>query len=455
MAGGGRNDCAIVDALMVVVQAVGNLNQCQEVDWLARFQRNNPPMFRGGYDLKGAANKIFEVEKIFQAMECPLVHKVTLAALMLSGDVGFWWQSTQVNWDNFKRLFLEKYFPHDIRNKKQVEFFELKQGDDTVADYVSKFEALVQFCPTYEGVVNEEAKCVKFISGLRPEIKVYDEDNRARVAHYRSGGPIRDQSKHGSSSKSKPYSHPTRNSNVRGGNEGSVQRRSQAPALSHASRGGSVGSTPPFNCYKCGRLGHRSYQCKARDVTCFRCNKRGHISRDCPRARQESAVASGSASGSASKPKATGRVFALSGTEAAQSDDLIQGYHLREIEFSIDLAPGTGPISAAPYRMSPLELAELKKQLEDLLEKKFVRPSVSPWGAPVLLVKKKDGSMRLCIDYRQLNKVTIKNKYPLPRIDDLMDQLVGACVFSKIDLRSGYHQIRVKEEDIPKTAFRT
>ncbi|GAU48411.1 hypothetical protein TSUD_99260 [Trifolium subterraneum] len=127
----------------------------------------------------------------------------------------------------------------------------------------------------------------------------------------------------------------------------------------------------------------------------------------------------------------------------------------REVEFTIDLVPGTSPISMAPYRMSASELNELKKQLEELLEKKFIRPSVSPWGAPVLLVKKKEGTMRLCIDYRQLNKVTIKNKYPLPRIDDLMDQLVGACVFSKIDLRSGYHQIRVKTEDIPKTAFRT
>jgi len=90
-----------------------------------------------------------------------------------------------------------------------------------------------------------------------------------------------------------------------------------------------------------------------------------------------------------------------------------------------------------------------------LLEKHFIRPSVSPWGALVLLVKKKDGSMRLCVDYRQLNKVTIKSRYPLPRIGDLMDQLVGAEVFSKIDLRSGYHQLRVKAEDISKTAFRT
>jgi len=117
--------------------------------------------------------------------------------------------------------------------------------------------------------------------------------------------------------------------------------------------------------------------------------------------------------------------------------------------------PGTSLISIAPYRMSASELGELKKKLEELLEKQFIRSSVSLWGALVLLVKKKDGSMRLCVDYRQLNKVTIKNRYPLPRIDDLMDQLVGAEVFSKIDLRSGYHLIRVKAEDVSKTAFRT
>jgi len=127
----------------------------------------------------------------------------------------------------------------------------------------------------------------------------------------------------------------------------------------------------------------------------------------------------------------------------------------RDVELGIDLVPGTAPISKAPYRMAPIELQELKKQLEEMIELGFIRPSVSPWGAPVLFVKKKDGSMRLCIDYRELNKVTIKNRYPLPRIDDLFDQLKGAGVFSKIDLRSGYHQIAVRSEDIQKTAFRS
>ncbi|GLT69310.1 hypothetical protein SLA2020_414690 [Shorea laevis] len=116
---------------------------------------------------------------------------------------------------------------------------------------------------------------------------------------------------------------------------------------------------------------------------------------------------------------------------------------------------GTRLISKAPYRMAPAKLKELKVQLQQLLNKGFIRPSSSPWGAPVLFVKKKDRTLRICIDYRQLNKVTIKNKYPLPRIDDLLDQLQGASVFSKIDLQSGYHQVRVKEGYIPKTAFRT
>ncbi|XP_069147076.1 uncharacterized protein [Solanum lycopersicum] len=127
----------------------------------------------------------------------------------------------------------------------------------------------------------------------------------------------------------------------------------------------------------------------------------------------------------------------------------------RDIDFCIDLEPGTRPISIPPYRISPAELRELKVQLQELLSKGFIRPSASPWGAPMLFVKIKDGSFRMCIDYRQLNKVTIKNKYPIPRIDDLFDQLQGACVFSKIELRSGYHQLKIRATDVPKTAFRT
>jgi hypothetical protein len=125
----------------------------------------------------------------------------------------------------------------------------------------------------------------------------------------------------------------------------------------------------------------------------------------------------------------------------------------REIEFTIDLIPGTSPIAQAPYEMGPKELVELKAQLDELEEKGFIRESISPWETPVIFVDKRDGGRRMCGDYRNLNNVTIKNKYPLPSIQDLFDQVKGARVFSKIDLRLGYHQIKIKEEYIPKTAF--
>ena len=127
----------------------------------------------------------------------------------------------------------------------------------------------------------------------------------------------------------------------------------------------------------------------------------------------------------------------------------------RVVDFGIELHPGTSPISLTPHRMAPVELQELRVQLQELLDKGFIIPSTSPWGAPVLFSKKKDKTLRLSIDYRQLNRVTVKNQYPLPRIDDLFDQLIGARVYSKIDLSTGCHQLRVRETDIPKTAFRT
>ncbi|WVZ80919.1 hypothetical protein U9M48_028353, partial [Paspalum notatum var. saurae] len=127
----------------------------------------------------------------------------------------------------------------------------------------------------------------------------------------------------------------------------------------------------------------------------------------------------------------------------------------REVEFLIELLPGTVPIAKRQYRVAPKEQELIKENIDELLGKGFIRPSSSPWAFPVLFVDKKDGSRRMCVDYRALNDVTIKNKYPLPRIDDLFDQLQGACVFSKIDLRSGYHQMKIRPSDIPKTAFIT
>ncbi|GJU08573.1 putative reverse transcriptase domain-containing protein [Tanacetum coccineum] len=138
--------------------------------------------------------------------------------------------------------------------------------------------------------------------------------------------------------------------------------------------------------------------------------------------------------------------------------DWLSKYHARIIcdekvvHIPID---GAAPLARAPYRLAPSKMQELSDQLQELADRGFIRPSTLTWGAPFLFVKKKDGSLRMCIDYWELNKLTVKNRYPLPKIDDLFDQLQGSSTYSKIDLRSGYNQLRVRDEDIPKTAFRT
>ena len=143
------------------------------------------------------------------------------------------------------------------------------------------------------------------------------------------------------------------------------------------------------------------------------------------------------------------------GYEDVFSDELPGFPPHRDVDFVIELHPGTSPIFMTPHRMAPVELQELKVQLQELLDRGFIKPSTSPWGASILFAKKKDKTLRLCIDYWQLNRVMIKNRYPLPRIDDLFDQLRGVRVYSKIDLCIGYHQLRVREAHIPKTAFKT
>nr|GEW99645.1 putative reverse transcriptase domain-containing protein [Tanacetum cinerariifolium] len=169
--------------------------------------------------------------------------------------------------------------------------------------------------------------------------------------------------------------------------------------------------------------------------TCYECRVQGHFRRECPKLKNNN-----NHGNQGGRNNAPARVYAV-GRAGTDPD--------------ANVVMGAAPVARAPYRLAPSEMKELAEQLKELSDKGFIRPSSSPWGAPVLFVKKKDGSFRMCIDYRELNKLTVKNRYLLPRIDDLFDQLQGSSVYSKIDLRSGYHQLRVREEDIPKIAFRT
>ncbi|GJU16679.1 putative reverse transcriptase domain-containing protein [Tanacetum coccineum] len=209
---------------------------------------------------------------------------------------------------------------------------------------------------------------------------------------------------------------------------------------------------------------------------CFEYGAPRHFKRDCPKLKNKDG-GNGSAQGwvyavgmqrrmgmhrgtrtpmssRAQECMAKGCQIFLAQISAKKEEDKSEGKQLKDVPI-IDLIPGATPVARAPYRLAPSEMKELSEQLQELSDKGFIRPSSSPWGALVLFVKKKDGSFRMCIEYKELNKLTVKNRYPLPRIDDLFDQLRGSSIYSKIDLRSGYHQLRVREQDIPKTAFRT
>nr|GEX36905.1 reverse transcriptase domain-containing protein [Tanacetum cinerariifolium] len=252
-------------------------------------------------------------------------------------------------------------------------------------------------------------------------------------------------------------------------------------------------------CHNCGRPGHFAKDYRRRSTpVCYECGEKGHSQNYCPKKKNPQGE------------EARGRAYVIKEADKDQGLNVVMGHlfrielmpielftfdviismdwlveqdavimygkkvvHVpyknktlvvegdrgfpppRQVEFRIDLVPGATLVVRAPYRLVPSKMKELEKQLQELSKKGFIHPSSSPWGAPVLFVKKKEGSFHMCIDHRELNKLTVKNRYPLPRIDDLFDQLQGSSVYSKIDLRTGYHQLCIREEDIPITAFRT
>ncbi|RVW22176.1 Transposon Ty3-G Gag-Pol polyprotein [Vitis vinifera] len=394
-----------------------------------------------------------------------------------------------ITWRQFRKAFYKKYFPDSVRRQKVGEFIRLEQGDMTVAQYEAKFTELSRFSPQL--IATEEEKALKFQDGLKPYLKnkisilklgVYSEVvDRALIAEK-------------DNEELHQYREQQRKRNRSDGAHGNqAQRRSTSGRNQNK---GKAAQNLDGACPTCGKK-HGGRPCYRETGACFGCGKQGHLIRDCPentkfitgKPKEENKE-------DKQKPKAQGRVFAMTHRDAQATSDVVtvsfagllglpvasmdfdlivatpvgdsvvasrmlrnssyhasvdyfekrvtfsipgqpkfsfEGKHVdrplqdlpglppeREVEFTIDLVPGTGPMSKAPYRMAPVELKELKVQLQE-----------------------------------ELNKVTVRNKYPLPRIDDLFDQLQGACVFFKIDLRSGYHQLRVRGEDVPKTAFRT
>ncbi|KAK8918385.1 hypothetical protein KSP39_PZI021868 [Platanthera zijinensis] len=475
------------------------------------FKRLNPPSFNDSHDFFVISEWLSQMKKHFEYAGVPETQKVHLAAYQLTEDACTWWlqrhsllNSSAMTWEQFKNALMEKFLSSVERDKLAERFLSLQQPDRTVTEYEIEFSRLSLLAAEF--VPDESKKISHFAKGLRHDFRQHVVAHGATTYAETVGAALKVEAielertakkvQHGTSNAAAP-DHKRKSAPPQDQGPKSQEVCAYCHKIGHtvlvclsllkkqkmvvpAQQPQVTLASASSVCVYCKKSGHLVRDCRRKLNTCFRCGQFGHQIKDCP--VKESPVLAQSLqaiSGAQDKGKAVLNVTtqgeALTSTSvisnavipqlesipiASEFPDVFPAELLgmppdREVEFSIDVEPGTRPISKTPYRMTPRELEELRSQLDELLERGYIRPSSSPWGAPVLFVKRKDRSMRLCIDYRDLNKITIKNKYPLPRVDDLFDQLKGSTVFSKIDLRSGYHQLKIKESDIPRTAFRT
>nr|KAJ0192029.1 hypothetical protein LSAT_V11C800409330 [Lactuca sativa] len=430
-----------------------------------------------------------EIEGAFDTSKCADEDKVIYAATMLKGEEIHWWgmvkevkgreEAKNMSWDEFLIIFKEKFCPRTTIKQLEEEFLRLEQENMTVREYTIKFTEKARFAEFY--VSTKERRVERYIWGLRTAIHEfvqiqkpgtfqsavdaaegrYYEKNRQgedRALGKRKWDGTNNDSRKGNTSGSFVsttfYKNLGRNAKtleraleIETADDHWVLVREEYDDCSIEIEGGVV----PLKLLPIAlgdfdivigmdwlSANQAIIDCENRIVQVWVPEKGMAYVLD---AKQD-------------KPEIT-HIPVVCEFQDVLSDDLASLPPDKQVDFRIDLTPRVAPIARAPYRLAPTEMKELMAQLQDLLDKGFIRPSTSLWGAPVLFVKKKDGTMRMCIDYRELNNVTIKNRYPLPRIDDLFDQLQGESYFSKIDLRSGYHQLKVREEDVSKTTFRT
>ncbi|GJT89948.1 putative reverse transcriptase domain-containing protein [Tanacetum coccineum] len=440
----------------------------------------------------------------FHISNCPEKYQVKYATCTLLDSALTWWNSHKrtigtdaayaLSWRELMKLMTEVYCPRNEIQKMETELWNLSVKNNDIASYTQRFQELTMMCTKM--VPEEEDRVEKFIGGLPDNIQgnvIAAEPTRLQDA-VRIANNLMDQ-------KLKGYAVRNAENKRRLDNNYGNNRGQQPPHKRQNTGGQNVarayvagnneekkyeGTLPLCNkckfhhvgpctvrCGRCNKVGHLPRNCRVTNPTtltqrgqivnqrvmnCFECGAQGHYRSDCPKIKNQNRR------NKARVPDARGIAYTLGGGDVNPGSNTVTEVFpedlpglppTRQVEFQIDLVPGAAPVARAPYRLAPSEMEELSTQLQELSDKGFIKPSSSPWGAPVLFVKKKDGSFRMCIDYRELNKLTVKNRYPLPRIDDLFDQLQGSSVYSKIDLRSGYHQLRVRDEDIPKTAFRT
>ncbi|WVZ72086.1 hypothetical protein U9M48_020600 [Paspalum notatum var. saurae] len=473
----------------------------QEISY-TDFAALQPPIFTIATDPLDADDWLRIIESKFSLLpQLTEQQKARFAARCLHGPSGAWCASFlamqpaghQVTWDEFRAAFRAHYLPPSLIELKQREFRALRQGNMSVLEYVQAFIRLSQYSP--EDVNTDPRRATRLLDGFDLTLlthlgRSYDsftelvdvaidmEDHLNHAHEDQRRKRIASTLQSGSSQRQRVVLH--RSSLIHYIDMPQQQEqhwRTQQPSSCSAPPRPPA-SVPPakpsanYPCYNCGKTGHFNKNCFAR-----RQSQAPLLIRDNPRQskkkgpKRDPAPTEGRVhythvdriperrsppTVNATEAQLIKKIPVVSNFPDVFPEELPGLPPDRNVEFAIELVPGTAPVSKRPYRMAPDELKELKTQLQEQLDKGFIRPSSSPWGCPALFVEKKDpDGKRLCVDYRPLNAVTVKNKYPLPHIDILFDQLGEAAVFSKIDLRSGYHQIKVREEDIPKTAFST
>ncbi|GJS69758.1 putative reverse transcriptase domain-containing protein [Tanacetum coccineum] len=463
------------------------------------FMKCQPLFFRGTEGVVDLTQWFERMETVFRISNCTVENQVKFATCTLMGIALTWWNShvrTVTNdvayamtWTDLKKKMTTKYCPRNEIKKIEAELWNLKvKGTDVVA-YNQRFQELALLC---DRMFPEETDKIKRYVGGMPDLiyssvvasKPKTMQEAIEMATELMDRRINTFAERQAENKRKFEDTPRNNQNQQ-------QNKRQNTGMAYAAGNGDKkpyeGTKPlcpkcNFNhygpciptCNNCKKLGHLAKDCRSRPATANNNRTRtremiveintglGLNIISCTHGPEVSATRMSHLFGTyyhqgdwrQVKEEATARCtdrqkFSQSISRGLARSSTYQTSGISHRSSTWCCTCSTGTLSIGPIRN------EILRIIQELSDKGFIRPSSSPWGAPVLFVKKKDGSLRMCIDYRELNKLTVKNRYPLPRIDDLFDQLQGSSVYSKIDLRSGYHQLRVREEDISKTAFRT